>query len=119
MQRLAMPTLLASCLMLSLSACKQEPSEGPPPSPQDVKAEAGEAAQVTGEYIDAKRKEFVESMESKLDQLSKELDEMGKAAADKSDELRNDYREYHSSAKTKIEELRTQLGQAKDQGAEA
>jgi TolA-binding protein len=107
--------------LLTASGCERKPADRTPGkvTSEDVRRDAGQAAETAVEYSRQTREEFQKKLEARLNELDGEITKLREQGRDLKDQAKTDWDRKMADLATKQEAARAKLAEVRDSSAEA
>ena len=113
--------MLALAGLLAASGCERKPADQPPGKvmSEDVRRDAGQAAETAIEYSRQTKEEFQKKLEARLEEVDSEIAELREKGRDLKDQAKPDWDRKMADLETKRDAAGAKLAEVRDASAEA
>ena len=107
--------------VLTASGCERKPADQPPGKlrSEDVRRDAGQAAETAAEYSRQTKDEFQKKLETRLKELDAEIAKLREKGRDLKDQAKADWDRKMADLETKRDAARGKLAEVRDSSGEA
>jgi TolA-binding protein len=107
--------------VVTASGCERKPADQPPGkvTSEDVRRDAGQAAETAAEYSRQTKEEFQKKLEARLKELDGEIAKLSEKGRDLKDQAKADWDRKIADLETKRDAARAKLAEVRDASAEA
>jgi TolA-binding protein len=107
--------------LLAAIGCEQKPADRTPGklTPEDVRRDAGQAAETAAEYSQQTKEEFQKKLEAQLNELDAKIAELSEKGRDLKDEAKVKWDQKMADLETKRDAARAKLAEVGHSSAEA
>ena len=107
--------------VLTASGCERKPADQPPGkvTSEDVRRDAGRAAETAVDYSRQTKEEFQKKLEARLDELDGEIAKLREKGRDLKDQAKADWDRKIADLEKKRDAARAKLAEVRDASAEA